>query len=670
MSNSGAILIVSKQNVKLKRILKANIQHEGLSIDLLNNGTKLFEYLTQQSYTLLIIDLDLLSAISPDTPFFTQIRAISPNIAVILLAAEEKRSEAIEQLQQGADDFLRTPINARELILKVIRTLEIQALKQNPFPLLRQGSGIDELLQLNEATQEILQTLELDEALKIVLAKARQVTKADLVKIYLTDQKGDLSRDKSLIKTSPLSHKPREDFLLFSLAQQSAVTLKIASHKKTSDQEWQQQSLASGLIIPMVSREKLIGVLALGSIQPSFFSAYHIQWLSVFCNQAAIAVENARLFQDLSSAYIDLAQSREKILNSRNTLQVLFNGITDGLYILDQELTIIALNQIEAERQGFEPSELVGQSYLSLEWANAAPDLLNQIKDSLKTGRKTTWISPENETEPYLKDREFRIYPIRNRLAQIEQVVVFAQDVSERRQWQASLFRSANLAAVGQLAGSVAHQINNPLTVTMTNSQLLLLDTDPQTEAHELTTGIFKAGERIQNIVANLLEFSNQERYFFIQTDLIDTIEGALALVIRSLRKAQIQVTKDYQYKPVLSASVSHLKLVWVNLLLNARDAMINQSDQPQIIISTSAVSEREVKVSITDNGSGIREKESEQLFRPFFTTKPVGKALGLGLYSAHAIIQRHNGQIKAFSQPGIATTFEVILPLDNPRDL
>ena len=249
-------------------------------------------------------------------------------------------------------------------------------------------------------------------------------------------------------------------------------------------------------------------------------------------------------------------------------------------------------------------------------------------------------------------------------------MVVFAQDVSERRQWQASLFRSANLAAVGQLAGSVAHQINNPLTVTMTNSQLLLLDTDPKTEAHELMTGIFKAGERIQNIVANLLEFSNQERYFFVQTDLIDTIEGALALVIRSLRKAQIRVAKDYQHKPVLSASVSHLKLVWVNLLLNARDAMLEQTEQPQITISTSELSEREVKVSISDNGCGISEKETEQLFRPFFTTKPVGKALGLGLYSAHAIIQRHNGQIHVASQPGIATTFEVILPLDNPRDL
>jgi signal transduction histidine kinase len=103
---------------------------------------------------------------------------------------------------------------------------------------------------------------------------------------------------------------------------------------------------------------------------------------------------------------------------------------------------------------------------------------------------------------------------------------------------------------------------------------------------------------------------------------------------------------------------------------LNARDAVTDYAEQPRIIISTQTISKREVKIAITDNGVGLTEKAMEQLFRPFFTTKPIGKALGLGLYSAHAIIERHRGTIRATSQPGIATTFEVILPLDNPRDL
>jgi PAS domain S-box-containing protein len=420
----------------------------------------------------------------------------------------------------------------------------------------------------------------------------------------------------------------------------------------------------------MVSRKKLIGVLALGSQQPAAFSANHIGWLSVFCNQAATAIENAQLFHQLSSAYIDLAQTREKISQSRHTLEAVFDGIADGLYILNQELTISAINHLEAKRQGYTPAELVGKSFLGLDWTPRAPDLLDQIGESLRTGKETVWISAENEQDSYLKDREFRIYPIRDRLAQIEQVVVFAQDVSERRRWQASLFRSANLAAVGQLAGSVAHQINNPLTVTMTNSQLILLEADPRQEVHELATGILRAGARIQNIISNLLEFSNQERYFFVQTDLVETIEGALALVMRSLTKGQIKVVTDYQARPMLSASVSHLKLVWVNLLLNAHDALAGFTAQPQILISTKLLSKGKVQIVIADNGIGLTEKELEHLFQPFYTTKSGSKALGLGLYAAHEIIERHNGQITVISQPEQLTQFMVTLPLDNPRDL
>jgi signal transduction histidine kinase/DNA-binding response OmpR family regulator len=652
MSGSSAVLLASQQSARLQEI----IDQDGLIIDSLGHEAELIGQLAQKSYNLLVVDFSLLSTTAPAAPYCARLKAISPGTAVIILANEDDRDRAIAELQHGADEYFLIPANPVELRIRAGRLLDRQTLEQR-FGLIQPEARIDELSTLNKATQEILQTLQLDEALKIVMAKARQITEAEVVKIYMTDQQGNLSRGRSLIETSSLADKPGESYLLFSLARQSANTLNIDSHQKSSKREWQGQSLGSALVI--------------GRQSPATFSVYQIQWLSVFCNQAAIAIENARLFQDLSTAYIDVAQSREKILHSRNTLQVIFDGISDGLYILDQDLTISALNQVEASRLGYDhPNELVGKSYPSLDWTKSAPGLLGRIKESLESGRETTWISPENENDPYLKDREFRIYPILNRLAHIEQVVVFAQDVSERRRWQASLFRSANLAAVGQLAGSVAHQINNPLTVTMTNSQLLLLDVDPDSERQDLTAGILKASERIQNIVANLLEFSNQEQYFFVETDLIDTIEGALALVIRSLRKARIRVVKDYQAQPMLPASVSHLKLVWINLLLNARDAVVDYAEQPQITISTVAISEREVKVGITDNGVGLKEADFDHLFRPFYTTKPVGKALGLGLYSAHAIIERHRGEIKATSLPGVATTFEVLLPLDSPRDL
>ncbi|MCB9100128.1 MAG: PAS domain-containing protein [Anaerolineales bacterium] len=651
------IAVASQNASELQKIL-TTLPFE---FELLPETEPLIARLQPHLYSLVLLDIGRSSA-----DLLVELHAGSPETIIILLTSPEERHQAIEQLYLGVHDYLLLPLDPQEVTLKIKRLLEERQFKQKvPGFLDDVPTG---LLLLNEATQEMIQTLELAAAQRVILAKARQMTQAEVAQIYLADKRGQLTESQT--DALPADEQLIDNELIFNLVQQAALTQLVISQRLTYELAESNPVTTSVQVNPIISREKLIGVLALISRREAGFSNQLKQWLTIFCSQAAIAIENAYLFQDLSSAYIDLAQSREKILHSHNTLQVIFDGISDGLYILDQDLSISTLNRIEAERQGGKPEELVGRSYLLLDGPNDAPELIAQIKEALRSGQETTWTSPKDESNLYLKDREFHIYPIRNRLAQSEQVVVFAQDVSERRRWQASLFRSANLAAVGQLAGSVAHQINNPLTVTMTNSQLILLDNAPDTETYEMATGILRAGERIQNIITNLLEFSNQERYFFVLTDLVETIEGALALVVRSLKKSNIKIINDYQAKPMLSASVSHLKLVWINLLLNARDAMSNLPRQPQITISTRLVSEREVKVVITDNGPGIAEKDLDQLFRPFFTTKPVGKALGLGLYSAHAIVERHNGQIKVSSVPNVATTFEVMLPLDNPRDL
>ncbi len=645
-------------------------------LETVHQPDQLFTHLSNHVYQLLIIDL----ALGRPAAFWDRLAATAPGLPVLVLADPSERVQAVEQLRRGAADYLLLPVEKTELLIKIQHLLEWQRLKSGMNHVASTTRG-DDLYLLHQAAQAMSHTWQIDDLIALVLEKACQVAAADGAVIYLADRSENLPSQNFVVYSPagdtncPLDFsQPELTGFCFRLAQAAALSQGIIHRQKVigpqiSAQNWPAQWLQTILFMPMISRHKLVGVLGLTRCREGDFATDQKHWLSVFCDQAAIAIENTNLFASLASAYIHLAQSREQIQNSHNTLQALFEGISDGLYILDQELTIMALNRVEAEHQGGSPSELVGQSCLSLGWAQAAPELLRQIREVLTTGRAATWLSPENETEPYLKDREFRIYPIRNRLAQTEQVIVFGQDISERRRWQASLFRSANLAAVGQLAGSMAHQINNPLTVTMANSQLLMRESDPESEIYDLSSGIFKAGARIQNIVENLLGFSNQESYFFVETDLVETIEGALALVARSLQKDRVELVKDFQIQPLLVASVSHLKLVWMNLLLNARDAVVGYTDRPKIVIYTEMVSKREVKVVITDNGLGLTPKDFERLFQPFYTTKAVSKALGLGLYAAHAIIERHRGYINVVSQPGAGAVFEVVLPLDNPRD-
>ena len=646
------ILLATKRAQSLQAILE---NHPTYTIELFQKDTnRLLERVARLNHDLLLIDVD---QAQPAEVFFRQLAAISPNTVVVCLGTTKQRESAVQLLQYGASDYVIDPIDEAELSLKMRRSLEYQWLKRAvtrfPFP----PSNDQSLQLLNEITQEILHTLQLDEALNVVLEKAMISTGAIFSAIWLKDPNDHSAISQKLTKNLAPEKTLINSKFVSSLVQKTQQTRTVVLRQKENNSLW-------AVALPLITRENLIGVLTLANNNAEVFNRETIQRMTVFCQQAAIALENAQLFNELASAYIDLSQSREEILRNRNMLTTIFDSISDGLYILNDNLTISAINRIEAEHQGYTADDLIGCSFLSLPGPGAAPLLIKQIQSAISTGREHLWIAPEAEINPHLKNREFRIYPIRNKPAQTDQVIVLANNISALRQWQASLFRSANLAAVGQLAGSVAHQINNPLTVTMANSQLLLLDNQTNSEVMDLAGGIFKAGERIQSIVGNLLEFSNQENYQFVETSLVKTIDDALALIVKPLQKANVTLYKDYQIDPIISASVSHLKLVWINLVINARDSVVEFTKEPTITISTLPVGDDHVAVAITDNGSGIPTEHLDQIFHPFFSTKLKDKAIGLGLYSVQLLTERHSGQITVNSQPGNGATFKVILPI------
>jgi nitrogen-specific signal transduction histidine kinase/CheY-like chemotaxis protein len=562
-------------------------------LHLITDHTQLLPRLARFQPAVLLIDLDKAAAADD---FWLMIKNKLPHTQVLVIGNSRQRNRAVQVLTEGAADYLLLPCEPAELHHKVTRLVTYQQLTQ-PFISAESNLPDDPVLMLDGILQEVLQTLELDQAIALICKKARQISRANQVSIWLADETGQLP-------VQPNGNLGRQNHNLFHVAQQV---------KNTRQMSQAENGLMVGL--PLLSGEKLVGVLGLKFDSTPLTVTAH-QWMSIFSQQAAIALENARLFHELASAYIDLAQNREKLQHQRHTLGVLFDGISDGLCILDPELKIIAINKVEANSFGRSADELIGQDLGKL--PGPPPELINQIKAATRDGKNRTWIGAADTGGTFLKDREFRIYPVQNRLGRPEQIIIFAQNVAEQRRWQASLFRSANLAAVGRLAGSVAHQINNPLTVTMINSQLLMLESASDTNSYQLARAIYNAGERIQQRVAYLQEFSNQEVFHFNETDLISTVEEALALVSRPLRRAKITVNKNYQARPLLNASASHLKLVWINLLLNAYDAVVNYTQQPEISISISMPTPDQVSISISDNGVGLSEQEQTHLFQPF----------------------------------------------------
>jgi len=236
----------------------------------------------------------------------------------------------------------------------------------------------------------------------------------------------------------------------------------------------------------------------------------------------------------------------------------------------------------------------------------------------------------------------------------------------ELRETQSQLIQSAKLAAVGELAAGVAHELNNPLTSIMGFSNLLLWDAAPDDAMREDLETIVSEANRARTIVRNLLTFARQVESYPENSDLNQVLQETLALVRRHIESDGIEVVEQYAPDlPTLRLDVGRMKQVFLNLINNAHQAMA-QGDR--LFISSQQEGE-ELVVRIRDTGRGIPEEHRGQIFEPFFTTKPVGQGTGLGLSVSLGIVHDHGGRIEVESQVGQGSTFTVWLPIQVRRE-
>lgn len=246
----------------------------------------------------------------------------------------------------------------------------------------------------------------------------------------------------------------------------------------------------------------------------------------------------------------------------------------------------------------------------------------------------------------------------------IENILLF-KDLSKKVNLEAQLIHSAKLAAVGEMAAGVAHELNSPLTAILGNVQLLLRDIRDE-PAHQMLNDIFQCGLRCKKIIQNLLTFSRQDEYQYETLSLNDVVEDVLGLIGYQLQVSGITVqTRLSDVVPRFEGSRHQIEQVLINLLLNARDAT-QQREDPHITVETGTVETEAVDyvyVSVLDNGTGIMEEHLSQIFNPFFTTKEKFKGTGLGLSVSHGIAESHGGKLLVESKEGEFSKFTLTLP-------
>ncbi len=241
------------------------------------------------------------------------------------------------------------------------------------------------------------------------------------------------------------------------------------------------------------------------------------------------------------------------------------------------------------------------------------------------------------------------------------------ESLKELKTTQAQLVQSEKLSALGQLIAGVAHELNNPLTAIMGYTQLLRMSDRFDEKAQEDLQKVHTQAQRAAAIVENLLTFARQHRTEHQHVDVNEIIERTLELRSYKLYVENVEVVTELDENlPCTMADASQMQQVFLNLINNAQDAMIEHQGGGTLTIRSQTKGDR-IQVSVTDTGPGLSPEAEKHLFEPFFTTKEVGKGTGLGLSICFGIVDGHNGKIWADNAPGEGATFIIELPVVAP---
>jgi two-component system, NtrC family, sensor kinase len=271
-----------------------------------------------------------------------------------------------------------------------------------------------------------------------------------------------------------------------------------------------------------------------------------------------------------------------------------------------------------------------------------------------------------------------------------------ARQKREMERLQAQILQAEKMASLGQMAAGVAHELNNPAGFIYSNIDLLKgyieriksclsyydqlalpaeaaerirtikeeIDYDNLiAELGSILSDCYVGAERIRDVVQNLRLFSRLDDPAVTRVDLNEGIEATVRLLSVYYKSGRIRLVRDYGEIPQVNCHAAQLNQVWMNLLVNAAQAV--EAADGEVCISTRC-NDQSVIVSVSDTGNGISTDDINKIFDPFFTTKPVGEGTGLGLSISHGIVERHGGTIEVASDPGRGTTFTISLPVDS----
>ena len=399
-----------------------------------------------------------------------------------------------------------------------------------------------------------------------------------------------------------------------------------------------------------------------GSITLFFQRVYRIN-VQILSDKRAIEKVSEELMWLNRNLEEMVRQRTEELSKSEEKYRRIFEGSMDIIMVLDREGSFLDINQAGLSILGYaSKDELISSAtfadllvpppdphHLMEEVAGAGfrKDLECRVQN--RDGEKLTWLL--SLTASKKPDGE---------IGGFESI---AKDITHRKKMEQQLLQADRLASLGELSAGVAHEVNNPLGMILGYTQLLLRnETENTQDFHDLKI-IEKHARNCKAIVEDLLKFARNAETKKGVLQVNDLLREVISVVEHQFKLDNVTIdTKLDGSIPELCADGEKLKQVFMNLLMNAKQAMAGQG---QIRISTAQHSSRnQVTIVVADTGTGIPPEVLEKVFDPFFTTKPTGEGTGLGLSVSYGIIKDHHGEIEVQSTPGKGSTFTVTFPV------
>lgn len=357
----------------------------------------------------------------------------------------------------------------------------------------------------------------------------------------------------------------------------------------------------------------------------------------------------------------------DKLYSSEERYKNIFEKSADGIFLTSlNDGKILETNDRAREITGYKRNELVKKSIFDLfspEERDRLWGSLDKLKDESEEEINDLRVRRKNKQERIVSSSA---RPIRYGGERIIQWII--KDITEKKYYERQLRQSEKMAVLGQFTAGAAHEINNPLSIISGNIQYLLssmnegkVTASKFKEVQETLKLLDREARYCGSITTSLLRFSHEAHPEKYPVDINSYIKETLELVEHQLNLSNISVVKDLGRGLTKAlSSPTELRHVFMNIIMNALWAMPKGG---KLFIRTFQAEPGQIGVSLRDTGVGIPPKDIDKIFMPFFTTKDVGKGVGLGLWVAHSIIEEHNGEIAATSKVGKGTTFTIKLP-------